>query len=285
MQVGSYALAYSNTQSLQLTFSQAGSGSHSSACAPSHSRPNDKVSLSTDGLAASAADAKQPGTDLSPAMSMLKNVLHKMFGIDVQMVDVQQLHAETSDSVSAATAAIQQTGGDAVSQSASSFLYQEDHSSAFSMSGTLTTKDGQQLSFSLDFALASHLSYSAAQASNTSSTDKHATQSFTLGNDAGALSGASVMAALTQLFQTATDTTAAASSDSNADANKNAIIPLLAHFKLWADDAAKPLADHKLRALAQPKAEPDKHVVKHPRHDGDALAADDSTSPSVSTSA
>lgn len=242
MQVGSYALAYQNTQSLQLTFGQAGDTATPTRLPPP-AKPNDKVSLSPQGLAASAADKLQR-PDASPATGMLKHVLKQMFGLDVQQIDVAQLHMESSDSMSASAAAVQQTRGGKTS-SASALLYEESHSQAFSMRGTITTKDGQQLEFSLDFAMESHISYQSVQASSGKSKDA-SMPPFQLGNDAGAFSGASVLAGLSQMLQAPAPQAA-----EPAKAEKN-LIPLLAHFKLWKDDPTQLLADQHLRALLAP---------------------------------
>lgn len=300
MQIGSYSLAsYSSMQSMHLAFNQADNAAPRIASDPANtSSPDSKVSLSADGLAASAADTKQQSTDVSPATSMLKNVLKQMFGLDVDLVDVQQLHTETKDSVNAASASVTtgSTGSSKEtksSQSASAQLYQEDHSASFSMSGTITTKDGKKLNFSLDFSMETHLSYAGMQASQQNTqkvqngqngqhgeSGQSSLPQFTLGNDAGSLSGASVLAALTQLFQPATNNTAApGASDTDktkGDAIKTSLAPLLAEFKLWldGDNADTPLIQHKLRANVLPKPDNQQETKKEAgSHDDDDKAA------------
>jgi hypothetical protein len=284
MQAHSAALNYSTSQSLYLSLSPAkqstlannsaaGNNSSTSAAAAPGS---DKVNLSAAGQLASAQDQNQSGLDLSPAVSMLKNVLHQALGLDVGLVNIQDLEAQQTDSVSASALSMQSSDGKR-SQSAQGFSYEEQHSSELALSGTLVTKDGQQLNFSLDVSMESDFSVQAAQlqdgpapqpggdAPAGAQPDSQPLQ-FNLGNDAGPLSGSSVLGMLTKMLQSFTDGSSNGGSNASAaaDGGKSTdggngdfgqqVLNLLARFKVWAGQSDKLLADQTLSATAVPAA-------------------------------
>jgi hypothetical protein len=194
----------------------------------------------------------------------------------VGLVNIQDLEAQQTDSVSASALSMQSSDG-THSQSAQGFSYEEQHSSELALSGTLVTKDGQQLNFSLDVSMESDFSVQAAQlqdgpapqsgngkASN-GQPDSQPLQ-FNLGNDAGPLSGSSVLGMLTKMLQSFTDGSSSDGSNTGTTANGGKstgsgggdfgqqLLNLLARFKVWADQSDKPLADQTLSATAVPAA-------------------------------
>lgn len=287
MHVHNAALSYSNSQSLYLSLSPIGqtgsvsNGNTGNDTASAASQSSDQVSLSAAGQLASAQAQGQQGVDLNPALSMLKKVLHQALGLDVGLVDVQALETQQSDSESASAFSIQGNDGNGSGQSAQGVSYEEKHSAELALSGTLVTKDGQKLNFSLDLSVESDISLQEAQldqrpatqvdASPLAGADNQAKSGgdqtvataasqpaqFNLGNDAGALSGASVQGVLSKMLQEmAGGAGSSADSGKAAGAGKNnfgqLVLNLLAHFKLWTDQPDAPLADQTLKATAQP---------------------------------
>jgi hypothetical protein len=257
MIASSTALSYSSTQALRFTFGQAGQ-SNISSDAGSPSGGADSVDLSAAGKLASLQDGGSQGQDASPMKGMLKKVLHQVFGLDVKLVNVQQLQEQASSQVDASAAVLQQRDDNGASQSAAALSYQEQDSAELAMSGTLVTADGKQLNFSLDLSLQSRFSLQAAQANGIQGSGSQA-QSFSLGNDAGNLSGAQVIASLDKLLHGTPGNSKAdnAQTASNNDGTLGQAISLLAHLKLWNsgnDGQEQHNSTHTLQATALPSA-------------------------------
>ncbi|SCK22700.1 hypothetical protein [Vogesella sp. LIG4] len=191
---------YQQSSSVQQSIAiwQEGAASTASPAAAS----TDTVTLSDAGKAASLGDAADNNDGLTPELALLRGILEKAFGIHISLQDLRQLTggqpaANDAASNSSATPPPPTTAapGSNAPQTAmrvqQDFHYQEQESLQFSASGSITTGDGRQFSFQLDVSLQRSLDIHSSQTLNFGAAT-HDPLMLTLGNDAGALSGASV---------------------------------------------------------------------------------------------
>lgn len=162
---------------------------------PASSAAGDDVSLSEAGKAASQQDEDWGEQGLTPALAMLRSLLEKTFGIHIRLQDVRELSAQASGGTTANLAASDTSISNPEPQLGMrvqrEFHYQEQESLQFSASGNITTRDGRLLSFQLDISLQRSFELHSSETLNFGAAAKDPLM-LTLGNDAGALSGATV---------------------------------------------------------------------------------------------
>lgn len=133
--------------------------------------------------------------DLPPLFNLIKAILERVLNTRVTLFDPRQL-ARAPDDLPAQPVAAGSTGQAAARPAAGTVTttrttVTEQESLQFSASGQISTADGRQFSFSLSVAMQRSVSFSSSE---TIRQGGNATDPLmiVLGNDAGALSGASV---------------------------------------------------------------------------------------------
>lgn len=143
--------------------------------------------------------------DLSPTLSLLRNILESTFGIRIDLSDVYPLDKEHLQAAAQQQAMQGEAHGDRGKAPTSQgqdnedwglrieheTRYSEQESMQFSASGNITTRDGRSLSFQLDVSLQRSFSVSSKETLNFGAAARDPLM-ISLGSDAGTLSGATV---------------------------------------------------------------------------------------------
>lgn len=143
--------------------------------------------------------------DLSPTLSLLRNILESTFGIRIDLSDVypmdkehlqaaaqdQAMQGEQRGNGDKAASRREQGNEDWGLRIERETRYSEQESLQFSASGNITTRDGRSLSFQLDVSLQRSFSISSQETLNFGAAVRDPLM-ISLGNDAGTLSGATV---------------------------------------------------------------------------------------------
>lgn len=193
---------------------------------PRDTAPQDQVDISERGRAASAlsaagqnvadSNAAQAGNsvqasdspleaDLSPTLSLLRNILESTFGIRIDLSDVYPIdkaHLQAAAQEQAMQGEGRGNGDQAASRREQGnedwglriereTRYSEQEALQFSASGNITTRDGRSLSFQLDVSLQRSFSVSSKETLNFGAATRDPLM-ISLGSDAGTLSGATV---------------------------------------------------------------------------------------------
>jgi hypothetical protein len=141
-------------------------------------------------------------TDLSPTLSLLRNILESTFGIRIDLSDVYPLdkqHLQAAAQDQAMQGDQQQQGEQRRNEGNEDWglrieremHYSEQESLQFSASGNITTRDGRSLSFQLEVSLQRSFAISSKETLNFGAAARDPLM-ISLGSDAGTLSGATV---------------------------------------------------------------------------------------------
>ncbi|OQS40628.1 hypothetical protein [Chromobacterium haemolyticum] len=201
MRVASMALSMSSQYSFSQSLSVQQQSRTWAQLPPSSppAKPSSDVSLSSDGVNASAKD-KAFADGMTPMLGLIKDILEKVLGVKFKVVDGTLQRDDGQDEPSADSRPAR-SGQSSVPQSQQARAggelkqtvdYQESESLAFSAKGSIKTQDGREFNFALDVQMSRSFEYhssSTIQFGNGKATDP---LMLSLGNDAGSFSGASV---------------------------------------------------------------------------------------------
>ncbi len=124
--------------------------------------PAPEVSLSPEArrksAEATAIDAASEAADMDPKLALLKAILARIFGVEVEVVDLRDTGATTADAppagdAAAAPAASAPSAGYGVEYERHEVRTEQEQTS-FTASGTVQTRDGRSISFSLSMQVA-----------------------------------------------------------------------------------------------------------------------------------
>lgn len=164
-------------------------------------------SLTQSGASQAASEVQASDSpleaDLSPTLSLLRNILESTFGIRIDLSDVYPMdkaHLQAAAQEQAMQGEQQQERGTPHREQGNEdwglriereTRYSEQESLQFSASGNITTRDGRSLSFQLDVSLQRSFSVSSKETLNFGAAARDPLM-ISLGSDAGTLSGATV---------------------------------------------------------------------------------------------